>query len=41
MVEMGCRRLSMMSEREEMDETTRDVTTRSKAAVAIVDPKNE
>jgi hypothetical protein len=41
MFEMGCRRLSMMSEREEMDETTRDVTTRSKAAVAIVDPKNE
>jgi hypothetical protein len=41
MVEMGCRRLSMMSEREEIEETTREVTTRSKAAVAIVDPKNE
>jgi hypothetical protein len=38
---MGWRRLSMMSEREEIEETTRDVTTRSKAAVAIVDPKNE
>jgi hypothetical protein len=41
MVEMGCRRLSMMSEREEIAETTRDVTTRSNAAVAIGDPKNE